>query len=226
MSEFETGLWPRAEHLHRVFSVRSRGETGSAFAVDIENKQYLASAYHVLKDATETATLEILRNKQWVPFVVKTVGIDTDLDLAVLALQEQIARPDLKIEISSSGLTVGGQVFFLGYPLNLRGPYFHPGFPIPLVSRGVVSAVEGGTFLSGTAPPGFSGGPVYFFNRVTKKANLAAVIIQSLAYEMPVRNENDEKIGKVWTDANIIQCSMSEAVLKLINTNKIGFQLS
>jgi S1-C subfamily serine protease len=92
MSDWEGGLWPRAEHLHRVFSVRSGDNAGSAFALDVEGRQYLASAYHVVKDATETASLDIFRIDRWVPFVVNTVGIDTELDIAVLALQEQIAR--------------------------------------------------------------------------------------------------------------------------------------
>jgi hypothetical protein len=156
----------------------------------------------------------------------RVVGTDAAFDVAVFALQEQIARADLEIITDAGGCAAGQEVFFLGYPLGIRGPVFHPGFPIPIIKRGVIASFyHGGIYVSGSANPGFSGGPVFFADHKTDKATLTAVIIQALNYEVPVKDDDGKRIGKVVTDSIIVQASDISLVLSLIKAKPIGFQL-
>ena len=96
---------------------------------------------------------------------------------------------------------------FLGFPLGIRGHPVGPGFPIPVIKRGVAALFHPGPprrlYISASANPGFSGGPVYFAHHETGKTTLTAIIIEALAYEVPVRNAKDEEIGTVLTDSNL-----------------------
>ncbi len=229
MPDWEQAAWPRAEHLQRVFHVRSGDQRGTAFVIDVEGRQYLVSALHVVAESVRTATLDILRANAWVPFVVTIVGTNAEADIAVLALQEQLVGANLNIEIDSAGCAAGQEVFFLGYPLGIRGPEVQPGFPLPLIKRGIASnfyrGPPDGIFVSASANPGFSGGPVYFAHHQTGRATLTAIVVQSLAYEVSVKNAQGKEVGMALTDSNIAQCHYIKYALELIDANKIGFPL-
>jgi hypothetical protein len=138
MPDWEVAAWPRADHLQRVFHVRSGRNLGTAFSIDIDGRQYLVSALHVVEESVTTASLEIHRGNAWTPYVVNTVGSNPEADVLVFALQERIAGPGLNdIDVNSKGCAAGQAVFFLGYPLGIRGVVVHPGFPLPLVRRGI-----------------------------------------------------------------------------------------
>ena len=229
MPDLEALVWPRSEHLQRVFQVRSGNNSGTAFALDIDGRQYLASALHVVEVSTRAASLDIYCGNVWRTFPVNTVGANLESDVAVFALQERIVGPDLNIEINSAGCIAGQEVFFLGFPLGIRGHPVGPGFPIPVIKRGVAALFHPGPprclYISASANPGFSGGPVYFAHHATGKTTLTAIIIEALAYEVPVTNAKDEKIGTVLTDSNLVRCSYIDHVLDLIKAKPIGFAL-
>jgi S1-C subfamily serine protease len=111
MPDWETLVWPRAQHLHRVFQVKSGNNTGTAFAIDVDGRQYLVSALHVVETSIGTASLEIYREKAWRSFPFDVVGLKFDADVAVYALKERIVGPNLDIEISSAGCVAGQEVF-------------------------------------------------------------------------------------------------------------------
>jgi hypothetical protein len=110
--DWEVSAWPRADHLQRVFHVRSGQNLGTAFSLDIDGRQYLVSALHVVEESTKTASLEIHRGNAWTPYVVNTVGSNSDADVVVFALQERLVNVDLdEIDISSDGCALGQEVF-------------------------------------------------------------------------------------------------------------------
>ena len=51
----ELAAWPAAEHLCRVFKVRSGKNLGTATVIDVDKKQYLISALHVVEHAIDIA---------------------------------------------------------------------------------------------------------------------------------------------------------------------------
>jgi hypothetical protein len=76
MPDFEVLAWPRAQHFQRVFQIRSGNNTGTAFALDVDGKQYLASALHVVEQSIETASLDIYGGNAWRAFAVNVVGVN------------------------------------------------------------------------------------------------------------------------------------------------------
>lgn len=229
MPDWESLVWPRAEHMQRVFQVRSGNQSGTALALDVDGKQYLASALHVVENATGTASLDIYYQGAWTQFAVNIVGINFEFDIAVFALQERIVAHGLNIDISAAGCVAGQEVFILGYPLGIRGHPVGPGFPIPVIKRGIAALFHPGPplslYISASANPGFSGGPVYFAHHETGRTTLTAIVIHELGYEVPVKNENGKEVGKVLTGSNLVQCTYIDHVLNLIRANQIGLPL-
>ena len=229
MLDWETLAWPRAEHLQRVFQVRSGNSIGTAFALDLENRQYLATALHVAEQAAETANLHIYFGDAWTAFPVKVVGLNMEFDVAVFALEKRIVAPGLDIDVNSAGCASGQEVFILGYPLGVRGHPVDPGFPLPVIKRGVAAVFHPGPprslYISASANPGFSGGPVYFAHHATSRATLTAIVIEELGYEVPVTNDGGERIGKVLIGSNLVKCAYIDHVLNLIKANPIGLPL-
>lgn len=94
--------------------------------------------------------------------VVKILAVDPSMDLAVLELQSSPGAVPLKID--ATPVSVGTQVYALGFPLAYNGP-------APLMIVGYVAGFEARTLAAGGAPqqrvvlnaalnPGNSGGPV------------------------------------------------------------------
>ncbi|HTT79706.1 MAG TPA: serine protease, partial [Stellaceae bacterium] len=165
----------------------------------------------------------------WKSFRVDVIGVNFEADVAVLALQERIVASALPIEINGSGCAAGQEVFILGFPLGIVGYAVQPGYPIPLVKRGVAAMFNPGPprsiYISASANPGFSGGPVYFANH-QGKATLMAIVTAELGYEVPVKNEQGETVGKIMKDSNIVACSYIDHALTLIGDNPRGLPIA
>jgi hypothetical protein len=184
----------------------------------------------VVADVENTASIELHRNGNWTRFVVTLVGRDEQADISILSLQERLVGSGHAIEVDAAGCSVGQTVFFLGYPLGLRGPHaFTPALPIALVGRGTVatfySGPPHGAYISANAPPGFSGAPIFFVHSRSGVPTLFAILIQSLAYEMPTHDPDDNVNGKVLVDSGIVQCVFVSRALELIRANPVGFQI-
>lgn len=229
MEDMETLCWPRAEHLQRTFQVRSGDKTGTAFTLEQDDRQYLVSALHVVERAVETASLDIWYQNAWHTMAVVVVGMSMEQDIVVLAAPRLLGHV-MNIEIDYKGCVAGQEVFILGYPLGIRGPSVDPGFPLPIIKRGIVAYFQfgdpGALYISASANPGFSGGPVFFPSRERRRALLAAILISELAYEVPVRDETAGKqIGVVEVGSNIVRCTWIGEVLKIIQGNPRGLPL-
>jgi S1-C subfamily serine protease len=231
MPDWEVVSWPRASHFARVFHIRCGSETGTAFVIDVDGRQYLISARHVVAAAEDTASIELHRNGTWTAYVVTVVGKDDVADISILSLQERLVGPGHAVEVNAAGCRVGQTVFFLGYPLGLRGPNaFTPEFPVALVGRGTLATFSSahsppGAFLSANAPPGFSGAPIFFVHSESGNATLFAILIQSYAYEMPTRDPLKNPNGSVLVDSGIVGCVFISHALALIRANPVGYRI-
>lgn len=222
-----TGMLPRANHLQRVYQVKSGAKIGTAFLIDVDHRQYLVSALHVVEHSAETASLEISKDGQWQNTPISVVGIDMQNDIAVFALTERRIGAELPIRISGDGCVLGQEVFFLGYPLGLKGHLVEPGIPLPLVMRSVAASFHPdprSIYLSGGAPPGFSGAPVYYAHSDSTPV-LTAVLLEELAYSAPVVDAAMSKIGSIWLPSGLVRCSYIDHALRLISVNPIGLAL-
>ena len=90
--------------IHRTFHIRYGNATGTGFAIDRGNRQYLITARHVVKDITSGNSTAIFHEKQWKTLPVEVVGIGADaIDVAVLACTVRLA-PAHPLVASSAGM--------------------------------------------------------------------------------------------------------------------------
>ena len=220
--------------LQSVFFIKVGESMGTAFTVERAKKQYLITARHVLKHVIGITKIQIFHEEQWKTLDVKLVGATKDeLDIAVLALEFQLA-PTHSLELTSGGIAVGQQVYFLGFPLGIMGDsgMLNRQYPFPLIKSGILSAYNFETermlWVDGHNNPGFSGGPVVFVpggDRAIdgKQFKVVGVISGYQGSQNPVYDKSGQEIG--FTSENsgiIIACEINYAV-ELIDKNPIGY---
>ena len=150
--------------LYRVFHVRVI-ERGTAFTLDMDGRQYIVTAKHLLGSAAAPDSISILY-EEWEAVPVKLVGMGKgDEDVLVFAADRQLSHA-YPVDVGSAGIVLGQPVRFLGHmssvpTIPIPGSY---GRPSPLVMGGVFSGLNGATrmWIDGQVNPSFSGGPVIF----------------------------------------------------------------
>lgn len=154
--------------------IRGATEQGTGFIIDHKGKLYLITARHVLAGVpVETPNIQIRRNGEWLTLRVSRILFpkSDDVDIAVLRLDEEAEKPyGIVPEGGTHGVTMGQQVWFLGYPF-LEGLSSHwSNGEAPFIKRGTMSAVVGTNpdaillYIDGFNNAGFSGGPIVFWD--------------------------------------------------------------
>ncbi len=134
---------------------------GSGFVTNYQNSMYIITNYHVVAgDSNLTVTFP-----DGNAYPATVVGTDPYGDLAVVAATNAPSSEFVPLQIvSSSGLTVGQQVYAIGNPYGLSGS-MTPGI-ISQLGRTIQDPVAGNFSVAGaiqfSAPinPGNSGGPL------------------------------------------------------------------
>lgn len=157
--------------LQRVFNIKYGDSTGTAFTIDVDNRQYFVTATHVVEDIADGSQIEIWHNQAWrtVPFVL--IGHHAEADVTVFSIN-QLIRAHI-MEATSAGLSLGQDIYFLGFPHGLKSEAgeINRLFPLPLVKKGCLASLpfplgleDVGRYMwiDGNNNPGFSGGPVIF----------------------------------------------------------------
>ena len=125
--------------LLRVFPVRIGARGGTAFTVEIEDRQYIVTAKHVLEGELP-ATVEVELD-DWTRIPVTLVGRGRgQQDVLVLATDRQVSAA-FPVDVGMGGLMLGQSVRFLGYFPRVRTSPL-PGYKkrgAPLVMSGIVS---------------------------------------------------------------------------------------
>jgi S1-C subfamily serine protease len=161
------------EILQRTIFIKAGNEAGTGFTVDFKGKLYIVTAKHVVAALpTSNGVLQIWRNDQWKDYkTVKTIfPSSSDVDIAVLETDEKVAQPyGITSGDPKSGVTLGQQVWFLGYPFGISSR-FKDGTRMPFIKRGTMSAIDGTNqdaiviYIDGFNNPGFSGGPIIYWD--------------------------------------------------------------
>jgi S1-C subfamily serine protease len=157
--------------LQRVFNIKNGNNTGTAFTIDVDNRQYFVTATHVVEGIANGSQIKIWYDQTWkvVPFVL--IGQHSKADVTVFSINQII--PSYPMEATSEGLTLGQDIYFLGFPHGLKSEVgeINRLFPLPLVKKGCVASlpflykqenVGQYMWIDGNNNPGFSGGPVIF----------------------------------------------------------------
>jgi len=214
-----------ANFIHRTFRIKCGDSVGTGFTVDVDGRQYMVTARHVVQTFGNVARLEVFGNEVWSPFQATLVahGAD-DLDVSVFAPAAPMSPPNLPVVVSSDGLDYGQDVYFLGFPYGvLSRVIFTNGYPLPLVKKAVLSSFAGDVYLlDGHNNPGFSGGPVVFARGGGVPTRVAAVISGYRFDPQPVFLAQAETDLTFRENTGIIVTYKIETALALIRGNPIG----
>lgn len=175
------------EILARTWLIKNGNKYGSAFAVEHKGMAYLVTARHMVEGLPPIkAKIEVWQDDTWRTLqTVKTLFPKSDaVDIAVLKLDEKISKPyEITSLEKSGGVTLGQQLWFLGYPYELGnqfGSQWNGGSPF--VKRGTMSAIDGRDpnavviYIDGFNNPGFSGGPIVYWDFTVRKYRILGVV--------------------------------------------------
>jgi len=222
--------------LQRTFRISQGDSCGTCFTIDVDGKQYVVTAKHVLiEDNTDLAKpIRIAHQGLWKDAGLRIVGVaDGEADVAVLAPANQMS-PSFMLTPSHADMLLGQDAYFLGFPFNMQmdGGELNRDFPLPLVKRACVSAMH----LRGPGPrlilldghnnPGFSGGPVVFARdgKDQYATSVAGVVSGYKSYFSPVyeRDGKTETDKRVEDNSGILEACSIDYALDLIRENPIG----
>lgn len=163
----------------RVLMIKTPSGLGTGFTFDVDGRQYLITAKHMVTGLKPEDTIEIKKydgahQLKWVTLDVKVFKCDDPVDIAVLIPPEQLTV-SMTLEVPTADNPVFGQdVFFVGFPEGTSSEAeftFPTPFPLGLVKRAVVSGVRSKKvgdakstqfILDGYNIGGFSGSPVVY----------------------------------------------------------------
>jgi hypothetical protein len=187
-----------------LIKVSSPTAYGTAFTIDVDGRQYLITAKHVVAsiDNAMRAGIDVQRKSGWFPLQVIVYKCDDPFDIAVLIPPVQLTV-DLPLEPDSSGLAVGQDAYFTGFPYGLRFA------PTGLVMKAAVAQFErvadkkmGRILLDAHTNPGFSGSPLTY--RTIGKSgpvfNVAGVVVAFQPDESPVLHKKEVRADQVTTE--------------------------
>ena len=109
-----------ANILRRVFFIQFGKYSGSSFTIEVQSRQYLITARHLVNGIKDGGTIQVFRNHQWNPIKVKPFFPKApEVDIAVLVLPTQIS-PSFPLEVSVTGLSLSQNTYFLGFPYGFQ----------------------------------------------------------------------------------------------------------
>ncbi len=152
----------------RVLMLKSGSETGTGFTIDVDGRQYLVTAKHIVAALGTEGNVEIFKHQAWLPIAVKVFRCDDPVDIAVLIPPAQLTIRSA-LEPTSKKLRYGQDMYFAGFPYGLRSSAapLPGGYPVAFIKKATMSGEikeEGASMLvlDGYNNPGFSGGPVIY----------------------------------------------------------------
>jgi S1-C subfamily serine protease len=211
--------------IHRTFRIKCGNSVGTGFTIDIDNKQYLITAKHVVQSFESPAGLEVFGNEVWLPIPAKLVAHHPEADISVIAPSQPLSPPNLPITASSNGIAYGQDVYFLGFPYGVLSQviFGESGHPLPLVKKAVLSSFAGNVYLlDGHNNPGFSGAPVIFNQMGGPPTHVGAVISGYRFSPEPVFLNESATTFTFRENTGIIISYKIELALELIKGNPIG----
>jgi S1-C subfamily serine protease len=118
-------LWPSSTSgqipdtaLKRVLEIQVGDQTGTAFTVEVDEKQYLVTAKHLVAKLKTQDTIDIRTDDAWRQANVKVYKYDDPIDVAVLIADYQLTASSVFVELTTVGVRFGQEALFLGFPYD------------------------------------------------------------------------------------------------------------
>jgi len=215
-----------ANFIHRTFRIKCGNSIGTGFTIDVNGKQYLVTAKHVVEGFSALTPLEVFGNNSWVAVAAALVAHGGNgIDVSVIAPKTAMSPQSLPVVSSSEGLTYGQDVYFLGFPYGVLSKciFAEAGHPLPLVKKAILSAFAGDMYLlDGHNNPGFSGGPVLFGPSGVTPQNIAAIVSGYRFHPEAIHLGDIETDLRYKHNTGIMITYKIEIALALIQSNPIG----
>ena len=187
--------------LLRTLLIRA-SEGGTGFTIEVDGRQYLITAKHVVgKLLNESvSTIQVRKKNDWSPLKVTVFKCDDPVDIAVLVPPAQITV-NYPLEPTSKGMFAGQEAYFVGFPYGTFATYTNQTNIFGFIKRATVarfdSAMGTGAHtieLDGYNNPGFSGSPVVFrdLNENGIVFKVAGVLVSYVYDASPVVNKKQE----------------------------------
>jgi hypothetical protein len=218
--------------IHRVFHLKFNNGTGTCFAIDFDNKQYMVTAKHVIRGLKTNDTVEIYNENAWITVPVKLTGHSAVVDISVFTIDGVIGIHPLPP--TKEGLVYGQDVYFLGFPYmtNIENG-MNRNFPMPLVKKGIISIwytenEQKILLVDGNNNHGFSGGPLVFTPPTGSKTDfqIAGVISGYKQARDQVFDKNGNKIEAYFNyNTGIVLCYDIQHAIDLIKANPNGLPI-
>lgn len=201
-----------AEVYERTFQLWAGGASATCFAADIDGRQYVVTARHVVEHG-DPRDLRITRNGSHEPLGATRPWLSPRADIAVISLDRLLAPADLTLPLTKDAMVYGQDAYFLGFPYGMTWTprqLLHQGQPIPLVKKAIVSGeIELGPdhdvlLLDGHNNEGFSGGPVVLVPPGRTKVQVVGVVMGYRVMPVPVSDPTGLTIGAVLTNTGLM----------------------
>lgn len=194
-----------ANVLNRTLFIRAAAY-GSAFVIDVDNREYVVTAKHLLPAAEPLRSMQIRRDGGWVTHDAREIGrAPGEIDIAVLVIHDRLVPDNLPAPASTAGLALGQDVHFLGFPFMLEGDVglLLDRRPMCYVKKGAVSVLDSPTHpalvIDAINNSGLSGGPVVFapLGGALNDLRIAAVVSKYRTEPEAVISADGEVTGEV-----------------------------
>lgn len=195
-----------ANILRRTLLIKVASATGTAFTIEVDGRQYLITAKHVVSSLPDGAnrTINILKKNGWSPLRVAVFKCAEPVDIAVLIPPEQITV-NYSLEPTSMGMAVGQDAYFVGFPYGPQFAKTYSSLPdvYGFVKKATVAQLDSmpdrnmqRILLDGYNNPGFSGSPIVWRDLSQRGVvfKVAGVIVSYESYVSPVLEKLE--IGK------------------------------
>jgi hypothetical protein len=219
--------------IQRTFHINYLGSSGTCFTVDIDNKQYLITAKHIVSKIHDKDVIKLFHEGSWKDLNVYLVGHGHgEIDISVLKADIQLS-PTHSLEPTSEGIIYGQDVFFLGFPYGMKGEVgeMNSNFPLPFVKKAIISSIQFKTngleilFLDGCNNPGFSGGPVVYKQNGINDYKVASVISGFRFNNEPIYHGKTEVDLTYQYNTGIIISYGINYATEIIKKNPIGYDV-
>lgn len=178
--------------LRMIYNVKYADKTGTMFLIYEDSANYFVTARHIFSNTPnkQKVNFQILQDSIWKNIDgLLLVSDNTQIDIAVIKCKYQHIEKNALLLQTTQFTFLSDQCFFLGFPYGFSSKdnqMLQEGFPFPLIKRATFSGanIQNGVnylILDGHNNPGFSGGPVIFFDRESndKLKHFVAGVISS-----------------------------------------------
>jgi S1-C subfamily serine protease len=214
--------------IERVIFIKYNDNCGTGFTIEVNNKQYIITAKHVVEGIKQNDSIFLFHDNQWKKIEVKNIKFKNPKVDAIVLIPAINVTPITKLEFTSNNIVFGQDVYFLGFPFGLTTEVgsLNNDFPMPFVKKGICSNIDNknpeitGIWIDGYSNPGFSGGPIVFRDISTENIKIAGVLIGYLSETIDVIDEKNGTESHVKINSGLIYCINIDAIIKLIKENQ------